>query len=64
MSAPGPMSTRIRLLDGLVRIEDPDPALIPLQNDALKRVKDAHDHGTHEDIRDAVRVARELGALP
>lgn len=41
-----------------------DPALIPLQNDALKRVKEARDNGTEEDIRDAVRVAKELGALP
>lgn len=58
------MNAALQILDRLARVEDPDPALIPLQNDALDRVKEARDDGTGEDIRDAVRVARELGALP
>lgn len=63
MNAPGPMSTRVRLLDGLVRIEDPDPALIPLQNKALDDLRAARNLGRKTDVEDALAVALELDAL-
>ena len=50
-------------LDRLARVEDPDPALIPIQLEALWRIEQAKKSGGQEAINNALDVAQELGAL-
>lgn len=57
------MNADLQILDHLAKVEDPDPALIPLQYDAIKLLQDRRKNGTQEEIDNALDVAQELGAL-
>jgi len=57
------MNAALQTLDRLARVEDPDPALIPIQKEAITALMDARKWGTQEEIDNALDVAQELGAL-
>jgi hypothetical protein len=39
------VNAELKILDHLARVEDPDPALIPSQLDAIKRIEEAKKNG-------------------